>query len=208
MPENKTFDLIKAELSAEAGSEFEKAVNKLGFKLGNLATGEYTDKNKADSERREVENKLKEAQTQIAAQSEAIKKAEAAGASLEELKAKLAETETSYQQKLTEVEKQAARERQAGVIKDHLVKAGCKDTDYALFKLNQKGALDKLEFKENGEVLGLTDHVKELQTANPAIWDVKQPQGTHVPSDPKKTLEGDAGITNEQWAALNLDPPK
>lgn len=200
------FEDILAKLTTDAAKdEFKKACE--GLKLADLATGEYVAKGKYEAELRDANAKLKEAQTQIENMGEEVKKAQSAGASLEELKAKLAETETTYQQKLKDVETAAQKERQTALVKDKLHTAGCKDADYALFKLNQKGALDKLEYKENGDIVGLTDHIKELQTESPDHWRIEQKQGTHTPGEPAKST-GEPVITNDQWAALGMEPPK
>lgn len=177
-----TYETILSKLSEGAKAEFIKAAE--GMKIADLESGLYVRKDNAEAQKREVENKLKEAQNQITTQSEAIKKAEATGTDLDALKKQFVETETGYQQKLKDMETQAQKDRQTAILKDRLHKAGCKDADYGLFKLNQKDALSKLEFKENGDVTGLTDYIKDLQTEFPDIWHVEHRQGTATPGAP------------------------
>lgn len=177
-----TYETILSKLSESAKTEFIKAVE--GMKIADLESGLYVRKDNAEAQKREVENKLKEAQAQIATQSEAIKKAEAAGTDLEALKKQFADTEASYQQKLKDMETQGQKDRQTAILKDYLNKAGCKDAEYGLYKLNQKDVLSKLEFKENGDVTGLTDYIKDLQKECPDIWHVIQRQGTATPGTP------------------------
>lgn len=195
------FDDILAKLSDTAKEEFKKATE--GMHLLDNSKGEFVNKGKAEAEKREIESKLKEAQAQIAAQSEAVKKAEAAVGNIEELKAKFAETEASYKKQLADIETATRRERQTFIVKDKLHAAGCKDVEYALFKLNQKGALDKLEFKENGDVVGLTDHIKELQTESPAHWQAQEAKGTYVPGKPAMPDTPEAAI-KDGMKALGL----
>lgn len=179
------FDAISGKLSDAAKEEFKKAAE--GMKLADLSTGEYVAKGKYEAELRDANAKLKEAQERIVAMGEEVKKAQAAGASLEELKTKLAQSEAEWQRKLAEAETKAAQERRTAALKDKLNAAGCKDADYALFKLNQKGVLDKLEFKDNGDIVGLTDYIKELQTENPAHWTAENQRETYIPGKQAQT---------------------
>lgn len=179
-----TYETILSKLSESAKAEFIKAAE--GMKIANLESGLYVRKDNAEAQKREVESKLKEANAQIATQSEAIKKAEAAGTDIESLKKQFADTEAGYQQKLKDMETQSQKDRQTAILKDRLNKAGCKDADYGLYKLNQKDVLSKLEFKENGDVTGLTDYINDLQKECPDIWHVVQKQGTITPGIPAR----------------------
>jgi len=164
---------IRAKLPEEAHKAFDEAIK--GAKFVDLKDGGYVSQEKYT----DLEIKLSET-------NKAFKKltdeSGAAGQTIEQLTAQIAAIKTEHDNKINEITAQTAADKKATAVKMKLIQAGAHDADLTISAL--KDVMDKIELKSNGDVVGISDHIKELQTQRPFLFKSEEPKGTHVPGNP------------------------
>ena len=172
---SKITDAIAAKLSAEAAKEFNAAVKELGYYLLDNSKSEYVSKGKADAELTTA-NKSRD---DLAAKLETLQ-AEAAkgGETTAELEKKLKEAMDAHKTEVAELKAGADRDKKSNQVKQALTQAGARDADLALTALGLD--LDKLNYDDKGNILGLSDLIKAQQEAKTFLYEVKEPKNTHM----------------------------
>jgi len=167
---------IKAKLPEEAHKAFDEAIK--GAKFVDLKDGGYVSQEKYNA----LETKSDEIKKLSEQQADEIKKAGESGKTIEDLQTKIKSLEDDHKNKLSELENQTLLDKKATAVKMKLIQAGAHDADLTISAL--KDVMDKIELKDNGDVVGISDHIKELQTQRPFLFKSEEPKGTHVPGNP------------------------
>ena len=181
---SKITEAIAAKLSAEAAKEFNAAVKELGYYLLDNSKSEYVNKGKADAELATA-NKSRD---DLAAKLEALQ-AEAAkgGAATAELEKKLKEASEAHKAEVAELKAGADRDKKSSQVKQALTQAGARDADLAFTALGLD--LDKLNYDDKGNLLGISDLIKAQQEAKTFLYETKEPKNTHL-----QTVTTDKGV--------------
>lgn len=155
-------DFLKSILGDDLFSQVENKVNAYNsdeankdkqIKIANLASGEYTSKNKFTDLETEKENIA----SQLSAANKVIEDLRKATKTDEDLQKKV----TAYESKIQTLNEELKVTKTENALKFALVQAGAADVDYLAFKVKQKG---KLELDENGKIKGIDDTIKDLKT--------------------------------------------
>ena len=187
----KLIEEIAAKLSAEAAKEFKEAVK--GMNLADLATGEYVSKGKAEAELATAKKSLED----LTAKFEKVQAdASKGGETTAELEKKLKEAMDAHKAEVAELKTGAEREKKAARVKQDLTQAGAWDADIAFTALGVD--LDKLDFDDKGNLVGLSDRIKALQEGKTRLFEVKEPGNKHIPTGP----DGPKTVDDEAKAAL------
>lgn len=155
-------DFLKSILGDDLFSQVENKVNAYNsdeankdkqIKIANLASGEYTSKNKFTDLETEKENIA----SQLSAANKVIEDLRKATKTDEDLQKKV----TAYESKIQTLNEELKVTKTENALKFALVQAGAADVDYLAFKVKQKG---ELELDENGKIKGIDDTIKDLKT--------------------------------------------
>lgn len=155
-------DFLKSILGNDLFSQVENKVNAYNsdeankdkqIKIANLASGEYTSKNKFTDLETEKENIA----SQLSAANKVIEDLRKATKTDEDLQKKV----TAYESKIQTLNEELKVTKTENALKFALVQAGAADVDYLAFKVKQKG---ELELDENGKIKGIDDTIKDLKT--------------------------------------------
>ena len=155
-------DFLKSILGDDLFSQVENKVNAYNsdeankdkqIKIANLASGEYTSKNKFTDLETEKENIA----SQLSAVNKVIEDLRKATKTDEDLQKKV----TAYESKIQTLNEELKVTKTENALKFALVQAGAADVDYLAFKVKQKG---ELELDENGKIKGIDDTIKDLKT--------------------------------------------
>ena len=155
-------DFLKSILGDDLFSQVENKVNAYNsdeankdkqIKIANLASGEYTSKNKFTDLETEKENIA----SQLSAANKVIEDLRKATKTDEDLQKKVSE----YESKIQTLNEELKVTKTENALKFALVQAGAVDVDYLAFKVKQKG---ELELDENGKIKGIDDTIKDLKT--------------------------------------------
>ncbi len=155
-------DFLKSILGDDLFSQVENKVNAYNsdeankdkqIKIANLASGEYTSKNKFTDLETEKENIA----SQLSAANKVIEDLRKATKTDEDLQKKV----TAYESKIQTLNEELKVTKTENALKFALVQAGAVDVDYLAFKVKQKG---ELELDENGKIKGIDDTIKDLKT--------------------------------------------
>ena len=155
-------DFLKSILGDDLFSQVENKVNAYNsdevnkdkqIKIANLASGEYTSKNKFTDLETEKENIA----SQLSAANKVIEDLRKATKTDEDLQKKV----TAYESKIQTLNEELKVTKTENALKFALAQAGAVDVDYLAFKVKQKG---ELELDENGKIKGIDDTIKDLKT--------------------------------------------
>ena len=155
-------DFLKSILGDDLFSQVENKVNAYNsdeankdkqIKIANLASGEYTSKNKFTDLETEKENIA----SQLSAANKVIENLRKATKTDEDLQKKV----TAYESKIQPLNEELKVTKTENALKFALAQAGAVDVDYLAFKVKQKG---ELELDENGKIKGIDDTIKDLKT--------------------------------------------
>ena len=155
-------DFLKSILGDDLFSQVENKVNAYNsdeankdkqIKIANLASGEYTSKNKFTDLETEKENIA----SQLSAANKVIENLRKATKTDEDLQKKV----TAYESKIQTLNEELKVTKTENALKFALAQAGAVDVDYLAFKVKQKG---ELELDENGKIKGIDDTIKDLKT--------------------------------------------
>lgn len=155
-------DFLKSILGDDLFSQVENKVNAYNsdeankdkqIKIANLASGEYTSKNKFTDLETEKENIA----SQLSAANKVIEDLRKATKTDEDLQKKV----TAYESKIQTLNEELKVTKTENALKFALVQAGAADVDYLAFKVKQKG---ELELDENGKIKGIDNTIKDLKT--------------------------------------------
>lgn len=155
-------DFLKSILGDDLFSQVENKVNAYNsdeankdkqIKIANLASGEYTSKNKFTDLETEKENIA----SQLSAANKVIEDLRKATKTDEDLQKKV----TAYESKIQTLNEELKVTKTENALKFALAQAGAVDVDYLAFKVKQKG---ELEVDENGKIKGIDDTIKDLKT--------------------------------------------
>lgn len=155
-------DFLKSILGDDLFSQVENKVNAYNsdeankdkqIKIANLASGEYTSKNKFTDLETEKENIA----SQLSAANKVIEDLRKATKTDEDLQKKV----TAYESKIQNLNEELKVTKTENALKFALAQAGAVDVDYLAFKVKQKG---ELELDENGKIKGIDDTIKDLKT--------------------------------------------
>jgi hypothetical protein len=155
-------DFLKSILGDDLFSQVENKVNAYNsdeankdkqIKIANLASGEYTSKNKFTDLETEKENIA----SQLSAANKVIEDLRKATKTDEDLQKKV----TAYESKIQTLNEELKVTKTENALKFALAQAGAVDVDYLAFKVKQKG---ELELDENSKIKGIDDTIKDLKT--------------------------------------------
>jgi hypothetical protein len=158
----RSMDFLKSILGDDLFSQVENKVNAYNsdeankdkqIKIANLASGEYTSKNKFTDLETEKENIA----SQLSAANKVIEDLRKATKTDEDLQKKV----TAYESKIQTLNEELKVTKTENALKFALAQAGAVDVDYLAFKVKQKG---ELELDENGKIKGIDDTIKDLKT--------------------------------------------
>lgn len=133
------------------------------------------------------------------------KQLEEANALIEKLKKGTSDNEelqgkiTSYEETVTNLQKQLEQERLNASVKIALLSAGCKDVDYVTFKLKEKG---DLFLDESGEIKGMDDKLAALKTQFPMQFESEKGDQVEVKKLPSGEDRGGVKEPNSLSEAL------
>lgn len=191
-------DFLKSILGNDLFSQVENKVNAYNsdetnkdkqIKIANLASGEYTSKNKFTDLETEKENIA----SQLSAANKVIEDLRKANKTDEDLQKKV----TAYESKIQTLNEELKVTKTENALKFALVQAGAADVDYLAFKVKQKG---ELELDENGKIKGIDDTIKDLKTQFSQQF--TSSKGNKI--DEKKLPDedgGDKGMTKKELLA-------
>lgn len=178
---SKVVEAIVAKLGEEAAKEFKEAVKSMTL-LDN-STGEYVNRGKAEADLAAAKKVSEGMEAEVKRlQGEAAKGGDLSKA-FEESQTRLKELEANHKREIAEFSKQAERDKKADHVKRDLMKSGAHDPEDAFLVLSKMGLdLDALTFNDKGSLMGHSDMIKEAQEQKVYLFNVKESQGTHIPT--------------------------
>ena len=180
----KVMDAITEKMSAEAAKEFKAAIDDLGFYLLDNSKSEYVNKGKADADLATAKKSLED----LAAKMETLQTDAAKGGETSaELEKKLKAAMDAHKTEVAELKAGADRDKKTSQVKQSLMQAGARDADLAFTALGLD--LDKINYDDKGNLLGLSDLIKAQQEAKTFLYEVKDTKNTHM-----QTVNTDKGV--------------
>ena len=145
-----------------------------------IRAGGFISNDRYEAEKKEWSDKLNAEASRAADFELALKDAE--GKSKSDFESQIKELTAKHESEKAAIAESAIKEKTKLLVGQELAKANCLDVPSAIFKLGDE-VMSKITIKDNGDLLGLSEHVAELQKNNAHLFRAFAAEPTATPGD-------------------------